>query len=263
MLGHPGMASRLLLVTLWLLVAGCCKQPQPGTVVDEARRAGRTAASFPHASENYFHDCADQPLYTSAEGGGVSNIYFYNNVASNMNIMPAAADPANGEYCLHLNDLDSASRVYNNTFYNCPINPVEAVIGVYSAYTSQSTAASANNIIYGSSPSQPALYIESSGKFNSTNDLYYNVTAPSGSGVTITGSKTANPLFVTNGSDFHLQSSSPAINAGTSAVSSMVTTDYDFISRPQGSAYDIGAYEYVSSGGATTPPAPPTGLRAQ
>jgi hypothetical protein len=38
------------------IVAGCSKQPQPGTVADEAMQAGRNAASFPHASEDYFKD---------------------------------------------------------------------------------------------------------------------------------------------------------------------------------------------------------------
>ena len=37
--------------------AGCGKDgPRPGEVLDEASRAGRTAASFPAAAEDYFHD---------------------------------------------------------------------------------------------------------------------------------------------------------------------------------------------------------------
>jgi len=43
--------------------------------------------------------------------------------------------------------------------------------------------------------------------------------------------------------DLHLKSGSPAISAG--ATIPPVTTDFDDVSR-QGSAYDIGAYEYVS-----------------
>lgn len=54
---------------------------------------------------------------------------------------------------------------------------------------------------------------------------------------------TSNPLFVTPGSDFHLQATSPAVNTGNSTVSSVVTTDLDMVSRPQGAGYDIGAYE--------------------
>src|SRR5438093_5022735 len=45
--------------------------------------------------------------------------------------------------------------------------------------------------------------------------------------------------------NFHLQSTSPAIDAGTTLAS--VMTDYDGVTRPQGSAYDIGAYEYATA----------------
>jgi hypothetical protein len=41
--------------------------------------------------------------------------------------------------------------------------------------------------------------------------------------------------------DFHLASSSAAIDAGTAV--SFVTYDFDYNARPAGSAYDIGAYE--------------------
>jgi hypothetical protein len=40
----------------FLVVAGCSKQPQSGEVLDEAKMAGRDAASLIHASEDYFHD---------------------------------------------------------------------------------------------------------------------------------------------------------------------------------------------------------------
>ena len=42
--------------------------------------------------------------------------------------------------------------------------------------------------------------------------------------------------------DFHLRFNSPAIDAGTNTG---VATDYDGTARPQGAAYDIGAYEYT------------------
>ena len=49
-------------------------------------------------------------------------------------------------------------------------------------------------------------------------------------------------------------SSDPVVNVGTS-LSSHFTTDKNGTSRPQGSAWDMGAYEYTS-GGDTTPPGP-------
>jgi parallel beta-helix repeat protein len=55
-----------------------------------------------------------------------------------------------------------------------------------------------------------------------------------------------NQIFVdnTNG-NFHLLPSSQPINIGTSLVSSVVGFDIDGVSRPQGSGFDIGAYEFT------------------
>lgn len=50
--------------------------------------------------------------------------------------------------------------------------------------------------------------------------------------------------FVTEGKDFHLQSGSMAIDAGSPSVAQLVTNDYDVTTRrPQGLGFDIGAYE--------------------
>jgi hypothetical protein len=59
----------------------------------------------------------------------------------------------------------------------------------------------------------------------------------------------ANPVFVTAGAtpDLQLQTSSPAKDAGVTIGS--VTTDILGMTRPQGSAYDMGAYEFVVGGG--------------
>ncbi len=58
---------------------------------------------------------------------------------------------------------------------------------------------------------------------------------------TLGSTVTSNPLFVSDSSDFHLQTGSPAIDAGLTL--SAVTFDLDGTARPQGGAYDIGAYE--------------------
>lgn len=51
---------------------------------------------------------------------------------------------------------------------------------------------------------------------------------------------TADPLFV-SASDYHLQSTSPAIDVGTDVG---LTSDYAEVSIPRGNGYEIGAYEY-------------------
>ncbi len=49
-----------------MLLAGCGKD-EPGRVLDEASRAGRTVASFPAADEDYFHDMDDGLALTREE----------------------------------------------------------------------------------------------------------------------------------------------------------------------------------------------------
>ncbi|MFA4817199.1 MAG: choice-of-anchor Q domain-containing protein [Parcubacteria group bacterium] len=57
--------------------------------------------------------------------------------------------------------------------------------------------------------------------------------------------------------NYHLFSNSPAINTGL--ATNAPSADFDNNTRPQGSAYDIGAYEYISASD-TTPPSAPSGL---
>ena len=54
--GRSSMAQRRLFALACAVCVGCTQQPKPGEVQDEARKAGRVAASFPHADEDYFHD---------------------------------------------------------------------------------------------------------------------------------------------------------------------------------------------------------------
>ncbi|MGD0613722.1 MAG: choice-of-anchor Q domain-containing protein [Anaerolineales bacterium] len=51
------------------------------------------------------------------------------------------------------------------------------------------------------------------------------------------------PKFVNpTGADFHLQSGSPAIDAGSPL--NAPDSDFDGNARPRGAGYSIGAYEY-------------------
>ncbi len=50
------IARRALLLCCLLTITGAGDPPQPGKVLDEARQAGRSAASLPAPTEDYFHD---------------------------------------------------------------------------------------------------------------------------------------------------------------------------------------------------------------
>lgn len=69
----------------------------------------------------------------------------------------------------------------------------------------------------------------------------------------------ANPRLVSlSEKDYHLLSSSPCIDAGTSTT---VRLDFEGTSIPQGAAPDVGAYEYKSD--SPPPPPPPAELEAR
>ena len=66
----PWATGRLAVLLALLLLAACSGEPKPGEVQDEARLAGRDAASFPHADEDYFHDMDGAIALTPAEVKG-------------------------------------------------------------------------------------------------------------------------------------------------------------------------------------------------
>jgi hypothetical protein len=65
--------------------------------------------------------------------------------------------------------------------------------------------------------------------------------------LTDTGSLFGDPMFVNSaGGDFHLQSGSPAVNAGSTARNRYALTDFDGLTRETW-APDIGAFEYFAA----------------
>ncbi|MDP3790874.1 MAG: LamG-like jellyroll fold domain-containing protein [Candidatus Omnitrophota bacterium] len=76
---------------------------------------------------------------------------------------------------------------------------------------------------------------------------------------------TESALFVNPGiNNYHLLAGSPALNVGAATYNAQLapTTDLENTIRPQGAAYDIGAYEESGGGGDTIAPTQPTNLIA-
>jgi len=127
----------------------------------------------------------------------------------------------------------SGSKVNNNTVYN------NGQYGIFVGDSAQDTVLK-NNISYQ----------------NGIKDFYLEPGEQTG---TVTANNlTTDPLFVNAGdNDFHLQQGSLAIDQGTTI--SEITIDYDSITRPKGTNFDIGAYEFIQS--APLPPLAPIGLK--
>ena len=104
-----------------------------------------------------------------------------------------------------------------------------------------------NNIFYG------FRHLADTLEFHHSYNLYYGLD----DSLAGQGEMVGNPLFKSV-SDFHLQSGSPAIDAG---VDLGYAFDIENKPVPHGAAPDMGAYEYQGNSSDIIPPAPPTGLR--
>jgi hypothetical protein len=158
-------------------------------------------------------------------------------------------------------------EIYNNIFYDNGQNELtdaeddpgsEPFGQIHLLVSEMQSLIFRNNIIRSLNSSETYWKRDYTGSTQTfSNNLYYgNGGKPSFDN----GSSTLNtdPLLYNPTTDFHLQSSSPCRDAGYD-LGGTVSTDYDGISRPQGTRYDIGAYEYAVD---STPPAAVTDLGA-
>jgi hypothetical protein len=112
-----------------------------------------------------------------------------------------------------------------------------------------------NGILYAAglgTPSGTTHYIQDNLLYiNSSNTVGFDGITVSGINYTPTSGvySTSNPIFVST-TDFHLQSTSPALNHGIPITTPVITTDYD--NATIGSPPEIGAYEYGTSVSAPT-----------
>ncbi|HEX8926484.1 MAG TPA: choice-of-anchor D domain-containing protein [Terriglobales bacterium] len=119
--------------------------------------------------------------------------------------------------------------------------------GSAGALRAQAPVKLTNNILYIASGEWYVSIDSTLSAVGGSNNLFYgNGMAPD----MFSNSLSVDPLFVSaSNGNFHLQSGSPAIDAGTTV---QLASDFDGVLRPQGTAYDLGAYESISNGSAST-----------
>jgi len=216
-----------------------------------------------YVHDNYFHDGTQGDFIYIGDGSPVDYVYIYNN------LFTGGSSTAGTTGSVFFQTGAQHMFVYNNTFYQVA-SPASSNSCMYASSPNSSTQIqTTNNICYGLANQIMYTMESGGGSWTSTNDLFYN---PSGS-ATWSGSITRNnpitnqdPQFVVNGSNFSLQSSSPARNAGVNLSGTMGgnpagTIDYMGLSYPSSGGWDIGAIT-STGGGTSSPPSPPSGLTA-
>ncbi|GJL62964.1 MAG: hypothetical protein NPIRA04_16180 [Nitrospirales bacterium] len=141
----------------------------------------------------------------------------------------------NKHYGIYISGLDNSqsTRAYHNTIYK------NEGYGIFVGDSSKDAVVK-NNIAYQ----------------NSTDNIYLEPNDQTGT--TVSHNLTEDPLFLNADSgDFNLNANSSAIDAGIEI--NQVFDDLKGTKRPQGSGYDIGAYELLSNKD-TIPPAAPKGI---
>jgi hypothetical protein len=167
-------------------------------------------------------------ILESEQGGLAEDLWVYNNIAYGMTY--SAYEIPNWGSPGPKKDL----YFINNTGY-------DSQYGMWIRETNLENIVVRNNIFSENTSDPQIVIIEGVDPADLTIDhnLFHGPGAPVGSDYVI-----GDPLFVDpTGADFHLQSASPAIDAGS--LLDAPNYDFDHNTRPQGAGYDIGAYEYV------------------
>ncbi|MBI4654718.1 MAG: right-handed parallel beta-helix repeat-containing protein [Nitrospirae bacterium] len=183
----------------------------------------------------------------------IKNIYFENNTclyAGGGWGHSQRPDP-NGRHLMFYNfDANYVSDFYvrNNIFYEA----TESAIRLDEGSSAPNNLSLDYNCYYGTSGNL-ALWSKWTGStYTYTTYTYGQFSQYQADTGKDANSIAADPLFYNLANkDYHLTSTSPCRDTGTTVG---VTADYDNVPRPQGSGYDIGAYEYISNVSVTLVP---------
>jgi Right handed beta helix region len=206
--------------------------------------------------EFYHNECygvrfLDSDSTKSADNNIVRNAKVYSN-GYGKGLSGASVCGSGGGGIVLGNDNNSA---YNNLVYG-NLSGIEVMWGTPSATKIY------NNTIYNNTPGGGIIIGSAATDTAVTNNIVWangGTISNSGTRTVLQTNLMTNPLFVNAAAlDFNLLPTSPVIDAGTTLAT--VSTDKDGVSRPQGSAYDIGARELIRN---NPPPAAPANLRAK
>jgi len=209
-----------------------------------------------HVHDNLIHGDSCNGINFATVDPSKGAVEAYNNVIYHVGV----ADPKDdgGAFsCIYVAGITNTGRagtgtveVFNNTLFDCGANHSRNANGSRGAFSVGGGAGLRmrlrNNIVY-QLPGE--IYLDGSKEqITGEKNLWFGV----GNGPAQTsGNVGGDPMFIDLGKfDFHLRSASPARDAGVAAlpnnpfaVGNPRATDKDGVVRPQGKAFDLGAYE--------------------
>ena len=209
-----------------------------------------------HVHDNLIHGDSCNGINFATVDPSKGPVEAYNNVIYHVGV----ADPKDGGgafSCIYVAGITNTGpagagtvEVFNNTLYDCGANQSRNADGSHGAFSigggAGLTMRLRNNIVY-QLPGE--MYIDGvKEQITGENNLWFG--PGNGPGQT-QGNVNADPQFIDLGKfDFHLRNTSPAKDAGTTVlpnnpfvVGNGRATDKDGMARPQGKAFDLGAYE--------------------
>ena len=217
--------------------------------------------------------CSSYGIYVAGPNNLMEDVEIYDTSGACVHIYAGSGDAANSNIVRRMNCHDvtrygDASQLWgvlvsgdNNQIYNNLIANIDGGSvgdGIY-VYTGTGTDIW-NNTIYNVRVRGINLSADASTTEVRNNIVYIAGTATytnNGTGTVATTNLFTDPTFVNAAAaNYQLQATSAAIDGGTTVAG--VTTDYAAVARPQGAAYDIGAYEYTASSGPTVTIQQPT-----
>lgn len=227
----------------------CCKGYSKNGSIHDCESWGHGSGAFnpgwtnQRVYNNKAHDCGETGFVQSDEAGnGVfSNIWWYNNLAWNCQngyALWSGATAVVGD--TKFNNIN----IVNNTGFNNGWAEMRLRIK-----NGNATNVNIRNNIFNAkgAGNNAMLFDDPTLNVVPDHNLCWNPDGFGGQNTTFgTNAVIADPKFVNPPSDFHLQSGSPAIDAGSGIGAP--ADDFDGVPRPYGIGFDIGAYEFVPSG---------------
>jgi hypothetical protein len=168
----------------------------------------------------------------------------YNNVVYSVGLGPDPPDGTSSYACIASPGITNngspgtgTAQVYNNTLYDCGAR------GGSNAGAIEVTGGPAfslkDNLVQQKSGESYLASSSNASLLSGSNNLWFGGSSlPAGFSLSVN----ADPQLISAGTNFALSSTSPAIDAGANTPAA---TDIAGTPRPQGPAFDIGAYEYT------------------